>query len=103
MPSEDHTYSAGGGSSSSSSGASSGSSTVANTPNHKLSNASNNTIIINEFHAQPERTAMHTPPHDGFVANNIVRHASDLIDNRHSDNVSNGTSSDAAYESSEEG
>lgn len=51
---------------------------------------------------------MHTPPHDGFrphanAPSHLVRHANGLVDNRHSDNVSNGTSSDAAYESSEEG
>lgn len=109
VPSEDHTYSAGGGSS----GSSSASSTVANTPSHKPANTLN-TIIINtdqrdiEYHIQTENVVTRTPPPDNFnsssiSSNHIVRHTNETIDNRNSDNVSNGTSSDAAYESSEEG
>lgn len=44
-----------------------------------------------------------TAPHQTKYESSPLNNGTEIIiDNRHSDNISNGTSSDAAYESSEE-
>lgn len=89
-PSEDHTYSAGG-------GAKQGNavSTIVNvTPN-----GAEPTVHFNGNSTPPTVTHQIQIKHDTSPINN----GHDIIiDNRHSDNMSNGTSSDAAYESSED-
>lgn len=90
-PSEDHTYSAGG-------GAKPGNavSTIVNiVPNGNepvnIQFNGNNTppIAPHQIQIKPE---MHSMPNGHEI----------IIDNRHSDNMSNSTSSDAAYESSDD-
>lgn len=87
-PSEDHTYSAGG-------GVKSGNavSTIINiVPNESNVHFNGNTtppIAPHQIQIKPETNSM---PNGHEI----------IIDNRHSDNISNGTSSDAAYESSDD-
>lgn len=90
-PSEDHTYSAGG-------GAKQGN-TVSTIVNITTTNGTENTLHFNGNNLPP------TAPHQVQIKHesNLMNNGHEIIiDNRHSDNVSNGTSSDAAYESSEE-
>lgn len=96
-PSEDHTYSAGGG------GGGNGNNAK---PGNTVSTIVN--IVPNENDAIVHFNGNITPPnaphqiqikHDVSSMNNGHEI---IIDNRHSDNMSNGTSSDGAYESSEE-
>lgn len=91
-PSEDHTYSAGGGN-----GAKTGNtvSTIVNI----TSNGVTEPIVHFNGNTTPPNLYPIQMKHESSPINN--RHEI-TIDNRNSDNISNGTSSDAAYESSEE-
>lgn len=91
-PSEDHTYSAGG-------GAKQGN-TVSTIVNITTTNGTENNVHFNGNNLPP------TAPHQVQIkheSTNLMNNSHEIIiDNRHSDNVSNGTSSGSAYESSEE-
>lgn len=91
-PSEDHTYSAGGG----------------GKPGNAVSTIVN--IVPNGTNVEPtvHFNGNNTPsfaPHQIQIKpeiNSMPNGHEIIIDNRHSDNMSNGTSSDAAYESSDD-
>lgn len=89
-PSEDHTYSAYGSSA-------------------KPGNVVSTIVNVGPAEAEIQFNENNSPPiaprqiQTKFDANSVNNHGTEIIiDNRHSDNMSNGTSSDAAYESSEE-
>lgn len=97
VPSEDHTYSAGGGAKRSTSGASV--TTVINIG----SNDNESAVHFNGTNATTTPTTIPTAPHPIQIqndTNHVMNTINEVADNRHSDNIS--TSSDAAYESSEE-
>lgn len=91
-PSEDHTYSAGGGAKQSNGN------TVSTIVNITTS-GTENIVQFNGNNLPPTAAHQVQIHHESNLMNNGHEI---IIDNRHSDNVSNGTSSDAAYESSEE-
>lgn len=88
-PSEDHTYSAGGGVK-----ATNAVSTIVN-----VNPVENDPVVQFNGNSIPP-TAMHIITK--LETSSLNNGTEIIIDNRHNDNMSNGTSSDAAYESSEE-
>lgn len=86
-PSEDHTYSAGGG-------------VKASNAIVNVNTTANEPIVQFNGNSTPPTV---TPNIQTKYESNPMKNGTEItIDNRHNDNMSNGTSSDAAYESSEE-
>lgn len=93
VPSEDHTYSAGGGGKRPTTGTT-GVTTVINI----VPNETESTV---QFNGTNTPSTIPTTPHPiQNDTNHVINTINEVADNRHSDNIS--TSSDAAYESSEE-